>query len=181
MYLINLFYNKIKMLWMKFLQIIKRESLIDMDEPPNTYQINYDEEIKKRNEYIRQFERVVGDTPIKQIDWINKHGFNRFVEWNNRCEKGLKMYDRPLIICAEIIPKGYEGMWTLKGGLGNKVILQGCYEGSIEEKEDIQKEINNHIVYSLPENKFHRNIKGVGQDSADYVEIVSTLTDIIVE
>lgn len=48
----------------------------------------YKQEIEKKEKNLQLFHRVVGDNPLKHIDWIIEHGFEEFNKWYKRYEDG---------------------------------------------------------------------------------------------
>lgn len=47
-----------------------------------------DEQIKLREQRLKQFDEIVGSNPLEQIDWIIENGFNKYIEIYNDIMSG---------------------------------------------------------------------------------------------
>lgn len=66
---------------------------------------DYQQYLRNKEIATKNFERIVGESPMAQIDWITKHGFDSFCEWEKRCNKGLKMYNHVFLPNPQPAPK----------------------------------------------------------------------------
>lgn len=63
----------------KLIKLIRR--IFGNPEPKMNFDyddIDLDKEIKQRQNRFEKFDSIVGDTPLKQIDWIIENGFSKF-------------------------------------------------------------------------------------------------------
>lgn len=69
---------------------------------------------KRRNYEL--FEKIVGENPIDQIDWIIENGLDKFTYWY-RCYETGSIYTPATV--SEYKPVAYE----VRGGMGNRVLI----------------------------------------------------------
>ena len=74
--MLNRFFNLIRNLFIR-----KNTTNVQLDE-------SYDEAIKNREHNLKLFYEIVGENPLKQIDWIIENGFEKFNKWFNSYEDG---------------------------------------------------------------------------------------------
>lgn len=73
--MLNRFFNLIRNLF------ISKDTINILDE-------SYDEEIKNKERNLKLFYEIVGENPLKQIDWIIENGFEKFNELFRSYENG---------------------------------------------------------------------------------------------
>lgn len=94
----------------------------------------YDQEIQNKKRNIELFERIVGDNPMKQIDWTIVNGLEKFHYWQKLCETGAiyspatveryKDSDSTLRLKrSELRNDDTYDEYEARGGIGNKVIF----------------------------------------------------------
>lgn len=102
---------------------LRKKKLIEEEIEEDFYSdidIEKEMEIKERN--LKLFEKIVGDNPFKQIDWIIENGFNRFHHWY-RCYETGAIYSPASV--EEYIE--YDCVMEVRGGHGNRILYTYQY------------------------------------------------------
>ena len=86
-----------------------------------------DKDIEDLNIKNAHFSRIIGNSPMEQIDWVIRFGMRELYNWYERCMNGFDMYDSPIIIRArepKIIHYNFEEEKVYaRGGYGNSQLL----------------------------------------------------------
>lgn len=104
-----------------------------------------DEQFKIRQKRLKQFDEIIGENPLEQIDWIIENGFNKYIEIYNDIMSGeyqKKKEQEEMDSLLDIRTKrlklflddghstktinNYERVcetWSIMGGIGNKKLL----------------------------------------------------------
>lgn len=113
---------------------LKRDQIEDIEELFD-YELDKETKIRKRNHAL--FEKIVGESPIDQIDYIIRHGLNKYHHWFMCYENGT-IY-QPATVEQAVKPyarlfETYETTYV-RGGIGNAKLI------GWEVRREIQDEI----------------------------------------
>lgn len=111
----RLFYFTIRKLTILLQKSNNKNESKNQDENPIDIEIQYASNyLKTKERDLKLFEKIVGDTPMKQIDWIISNGFEKYDYWYMCYEEG-RIYQP-----ATVEPFKENGTEiVVRGGLGN--------------------------------------------------------------
>lgn len=128
-----------------FLVAIGATFIFDDNKPHQTQEetesdISLDREIKLRKSRIEKFDSIVGDSALKQLDWILENGLDKFNDTYDKVLDGKWVDEKtePKILPPLSPNKKYASRETMyvMGGVGNGKLLSWDIRREIEEVDE---------------------------------------------
>lgn len=82
--------------------------------------IKLDREIDKRNRGLAELSRIVGGSPLTEIDYIIEHGFDDYIKLYKSALNGEILFRKRMIRFDD---DNFDSICYARGGIGNSILV----------------------------------------------------------